>query len=557
MALVESSTDLDLLLKLDHSQKITPKRLINSFKKAEDGQQTLSPSLSSIHSQMIAIGGSIGTGLFIGTSQSLSLGGPASLLISYLFVGVMIYTTIQSLGELAVNFPLPGTFSIFSARFIDPSWGFTIGWNYCLQWLVCLPMELSAIVMTVNYWEWGQKISNAIIISAVFLLVVVINLLNVKVFGAVEVFSSCIKIFAVLSFILIAIVLVGIQNTNPEAINYWKTPGPFNNNFKGLATVLINACFSFAGTEMIGLTAAESKNVHLQLPKSTRQIFWRILVFYLITLTLVGLLVPYNDINLTKNSSPFVIALAKTNLNFIPHMMNSVILVSLISVANASIYCSSRTFVSLSNQQLAPKCFGYIDRKGRPIISILIAYSSGALAYISCISQKGANELFKWLLAMSALSSVFTWLSISLCHIRFRKALKVQNRSIEELSYKSQTGIIGSYIGLVSNCLILVVQFYIALYPIGLNSTKPQIVPFLNNYLAVLVNLLFFIGHKLYRYIIDRKLNTFVKLSEIDLDTGKDLRNAGDVEELKLMIKEEEEVRRSRKWYKRAWKIWC
>ena len=315
----------------------------------------LTRSLKNRHLQMIAIGGSIGTGLFVGSGSSLHTGGPAGLLIAYILIGTMIYCTVMSLGELAVTFPVSGAFVTYNSRFIDPSWGFAMAWNYAMQWLVVLPLELVAAAMTVKYWDAKTNLAAFVVIF--YVLIVAINFFGVRGYGEAEFIFSAVKVLAVLGFIILGIVLCaggGPQGGYIGGKNWYIEGAPFPNGAKGVITVFVNAAFAFAGTELCGLAAAETENPRKSLPKACKQVFWRITLFYVICLTLVGLLVPWNDERLLGSSSadasasPFVISIRNAGIKGLPSVMNVVIMIAVLSVGNSSVYGSSRTLAALA-----------------------------------------------------------------------------------------------------------------------------------------------------------------------------------------------------------------
>ena len=228
---------------------------------------------------------------------------------------------------------------------------------------------------------------------AVFLvMIVVINLFGVRGYGEAEFVFSIIKVTAVIGYIILGIIINvgGGPHGSYIGVKYWRDPGAFNNGFKGLCSVFVNAAFAFAGTELVGLAAAETANPRKSLPTAIKQVFWRITLFYVVSLLLVGLLVPYTDKRLLKASnaadataSPFVISIVNAGITGLPSVFNVVIMIAVLSVGNSSIYGSSRTLAALAEQNQAPKIFAYIDRKGRPIVSIAIASALGLLAFFA------------------------------------------------------------------------------------------------------------------------------------------------------------------------------
>lgn len=519
----------------------------------------LSRSLKGRHLQMIAIGGSIGTGLFIGSGKSLRTGGPAGVLIAYILIGSMIFCTVQSLGELAVTFPVSGAFVTYNTRFVCPSWGFSMAWNYALQWLVVLPLELVAAAMTVQYWN--DKISPAAWVAIFYVLIVAINFFGVKGYGEAEFVFSIIKVVAVIGFIILGIVLVCGGAPNGQGYiggKYWHDPGAFANGFKGVCSVFVTAAFAFAGTELCGLAAAESRDPRKNLPPAIKQVFWRICLFYIISLTLVGLLVPYTEPRLAGASgvntaaSPFVIAIKNGGISGLPSVFNVVIMVAVLSVGNSSVFGSSRTLAALAAAGQAPKIFNYIDKSGRPLVGIIAQCIIGLLCFLAASSKEG--DVFNWLLALSGLSSLFTWGSINFCLIRFRRALKVQGRTTDELAFVSQPGLLGGYYGTILIILVLIAQFWIALFPLpsekGQPSPKPNASDFFLAYLGFPVVILFYVGHKLWT----RNWRLYIRAADIDIDTG---RRELDLDLLKQELAEEKAILKSKPMYYRIYKFWC
>jgi yeast amino acid transporter len=509
----------------------------------------LKRSLKNRHLQMIAIGGSIGTGLFVGSGSALATGGPAALVIAWILTGIMMYCTVQSLGELCVAFPVSGSFVQYNTRFISPAWGFCMAWNYALQWLVVLPLELVAAAITIDYWN--STISSAAWVTIFLVTVTFINVFGVKGYGEAEFVFSFLKVLAIVGYIILGIVINcgGGPNGGYIGGRYWGNPGAFAAGFKGVCAVFVTSAFSFAGTELCGLAAAETENPRKSLPSATKQVFWRIALFYIISLTLVGVNVPYTDPRLLGNSgaaaSPFVISIQNAGIKGLPSVMNAVIMIAVLSVANSAVYGASRTIASLADQGFAPRICGYIDREGRPLVGVSISLFIGLLCYLA--ASKNHADVFDWMMALSGLSSIFTWGSICACHLIFRRALYVQGRGTDELSFVSQCGIIGSAFGVLLNCLILIAQFWVALFPIG---EKANATSFFKVFLCVpilLVCYFFWIFYKKdYKFLVDCK--------SIDIDTG---RREVDLELLKQEIAEERAFIASKPFYYRAYKFWC
>jgi amino acid transporter len=289
-----------------------------------------------------------------------------------------------------------------------------MGWNYAMGWLVVLPLELTAAGITISYWNSGINVG--VFITIFLILLTAINLVGVRGYGEAEFVFSIIKVIAVVGFIIVGIVIdAGGGPTHIKlGSQYWTDPGAFANGFKGVCSVFVTAAFSFAGTELVGLAAAECENPRRTLPRATKQVFWRITIFYMVSLSIIGCLVPYNNPQLLNGTSsvdvkasPFVIAIQNAGIQVLPSIMNAVILISVLSVGNSSTYGSTRTLTALAEIGQAPALFAYIDKKGRPLVTLVLALVLGCLAYVN-IAPVGAT-VFNWLLALSGLSSFFTW----------------------------------------------------------------------------------------------------------------------------------------------------
>lgn len=290
--------------------------------------------------------------------------------------------------------------------------------------------------------------------------------------------------------------------------------------FKGLCTVFVNAAFAFAGTELVGLAAAESADPIKAIPKATKQVVWRILFFFIVSLLIVGIIVPNNSPDLLNSSgantkaSPFVLAIQYAGVKGLPSVMNAAITISVLSVANSSTFATTRTLQALASQGMAPAKLAYIDAKGRPVPAIILQLLFGLLAFINEASVGPA--VFNWLLALSGLSSFFVWGAICLSHIRFRRAWKLANHTLEELPFRSRLGVYGSYVGFIIVVICFIATFYTSLFPIG-GSPNAQV--FFQNFLAAPVFVALLLFWKVWTR--DFSFGFGVKLRDMDLDTGR------------------------------------
>jgi amino acid transporter len=386
--------------------------------------------------------------------------------------------------------------------------------------LTILPFELTAASITIDFWKGAANINVGVWIAVFLVALSAIQFFGVRAYGEVEFVLSIIKIIACVGFIILGIVIdTGAVPTDTRGYigaKYWSEPGAFRNGFKGFCSVFVTASFAFGGTELVGLAAAESANPRKALPQAVKQVFWRIAFFYIVGLFILGLVVPSDNPNLlhahgaNSQYSPFVIAIRLAGIKTLPSIFNAVITVSVISVANSSAFASTRTLQALAVRGMAPKFLAYVDKKGRPIPTIILQMSFGLLAFVNLAAA--GSVLFTWLLSLTGLANFFVWGSINLSHIRFRKGWAHSGRTLEQLPYKAKFGVIGSYIGLFLNIICLIAQFYVALFPIG---GKPDVTNFFESYLAGPVIFTLFVGWKVWT----RDWKMWISASDMDVTT--------------------------------------
>merc|ERR1711939_618391 len=491
----------------------------DSFKRRtlEDKHNQLNKTLKGRHLSMIAIGGSIGAGLFVGSGGALRTGGPASLLIGFGIMGVMIFNVVYALGEMAIMYPISGGFYTYSVRFIDPAWGFAMGWNYVFQWAIVLPLELVVAGLTVQWWEGASGVHLAVWITIFMLVIILISVFGVLGYAEEEFWVSLLKLTTIIVFLFMGVIFVcGGGPSDGEFSTYqggktWQNPGAFT-TFVGFCGVFVTAAFSFSGTELVGLAAAESENPTRSLPSAIKQVFWRITLFYILSLTFVGLLIPHDDERLLGSgyidvtASPFVIVAERAGIIGFAHFTNVVIMFSVVSIGLSGVYGGSRTLTALAEQGYAPKFFTYVDRAGRPLWSTLAIIAWSPLAYMTL--STGGTVAFDWLQSLSGLAALFTWGSICFAHIRFRNAWAYHGHTLDELPFKAIFGVWGSWLGLGLVVLVLVAQFYTAVAPLSAEG-------FFKSYLAFFVVLLFYVIGWVW------KRSTWKKLADIDVDSGR------------------------------------
>ncbi|KAM0756095.1 hypothetical protein T439DRAFT_341488 [Meredithblackwellia eburnea MCA 4105] len=507
-----------------------------SVKAPSDRPEHVARGLASRHQQMIAIGGIIGSGYWLGTGTALANGGPLGLLLGYTFMGLVTYAVAVAVGEMAALYPLSGGFVYFSTRFVDPALGFSCGWNYWGGLAITLPAEITAGSIVISYWDSSTNVSVWI---AMFLVVIgSMNLVSVRFYGESEFWAAMMKIIAVVGCILLCVIidLGGGPNHDRLGFRYWKDPGPFSQlagitgslgRFLSFWSTFVNAAFSYGGVEVLSLTAAEADRPELTIPRCIRSVFWRILFFYVGGVFVMGLTIPYNDDLLLNDSgtaaaAPFVIAIQRAGIKILPSIMNAVILISTFSAASSYLYAASRTVYGLSQDSQAPRFMGWTTKRGLPYVAVLVTASFGLLAFMNVSSSGGT--VFNYLYTISAISCLLAWISILISYIRFRAACSLQGVDRSDFPYQAPMQPYLTYFGLIMIILIVLCNGF----ELFLSANAPfDYSTFIASYIAIPIFLMLFLGWKIV------KKTKIVSLQEMDL-TGMRKRYRPSDEETKL-----------------------
>ncbi|CAH7671009.1 amino acid permease/ SLC12A domain-containing protein [Phakopsora pachyrhizi] len=428
------------------------------------------------HLSMMAIGGTIGTGLFLGMGSSLNAGGPVGLLIGYILMGTVVYGVQCTLGEMVTMYPVSGPLAHFATRFVDPALGFAVGWNYWYSFSICIGAETKAATIIVQYWK--MPVHAGVWITLFLTTSCSINFFGVRFYGEVGGLTG-IKILSVVVLLIIGIVLDVGGGPSHERIGlkYWKDPGPFRQfndivgptgKFLALWSVFTQAAYSFIGTETVALAAAEASNPRKSVPKALSSVFYRILFFYVLSALVIGLLVPYNDPRLLNgtgdaSSSPFVIAINRAGIKILPDIINTFILISAYSAASSQLYSGTRVLHGLAMENMAPKILKRCTKSGVPLPATLFTLVPGLLAYMNLSHKAGA--CFNWLVNLSAMSGLLTWWAICFSHIRFQKAMKAQDVSRESLPFVGPLQPYMTYYTFIALTLIIITNGFHTFWP--------------------------------------------------------------------------------------------
>ena len=454
---------------------------------------------------MIAIGGAIGTGLFLTSGGAIAQAGPGGAMLAYAIMGFAVYCMMQSLGEMATQLPIRGSFETYAERFVDPSLGFAVGWNYWFSWAITLAAELVAGSLIVKFWfphsnptYWSMGF---------FAFLLALNMLSVKAYAETEYWFSSIKVVTVLIFLAVgALMIAGLLGDHNGGFANWTlsdpsngTKAPFVGGVGMVLFVFLGAGFAFQGTEGVGLAAAETDDPGKNVPKAIKSVFWRILLFYIGSIFVVGTLISYTDPNLLHGDETHV-ALSPFTMVFqhLPQfgfyaasLMNAVILSAVLSCGNSSMYVASRMLYAMSHSGKAPKMFGKLNSRGVPAAALLLTGAVSALAFFS--SQVGDQKIYLLFYNASGLSGFIIWFGIAVCHLRFRKAWVAQGRSLDSLKFKAKFFPYGTWLALI--------LFVIVLFGANIGVFQAPVFSwfdFITGYILIPVVILLYLGHKLW-----------------------------------------------------------
>ena len=435
----------------------------------KQNDQQLKRGLKTRHLNMIAIGGAIGTGLFVASGSSISGAGPGGALLAYAVIGAMVFFLMTSLGEMATYMPVSGSFETYATRFVDPALGFALGWNYWYNWAITVASEMVAGAIVMSYWFPN---THGAIWSILFLaLLFGLNLLGARGYGEAEFWFAGIKVVTILIFLVVGILMIlGIMKGGPQQdgtlFHNWTTgDAPFHGGFLAIFGITMAAGFSFQGTEIVGVAAGETDNPEKSVPKAIKTVFWRILIFYIGALTIIGFILPYTDPNLLSGAtdniamSPFVLVFKRAGFAAAASVMNAVILTSVLSCGNSGLYTSSRMLYALAREGKAPKFLSKLNGKGVPVNCLYFSAGFALLCFVLYLTG-GENGVYLWLMNGSGMAGFIAWWGIAMSHYRFRKAWIAQGHSVSEFKYHSALYPFGPIFAFILCTIVILFQDY-------------------------------------------------------------------------------------------------
>lgn len=469
----------------------------------------LDRDLKTRHISMIAIGGSIGTGLFMASGAVISQAGPGGALLAYAIIGVMIYFLMTALGELATFYPVSGSFSAYANRFIDPAAGFTVGWLYWLIWSLVTGIDIITASKVLTYWDMFNGIPSLVWCIIFLALLFILNAFSVKSFGEAEYWFAFVKVATIVLFLIIGVLMIfGILNHEPVGLkNFTYKEAPFNNGILGMLGVLVVAGFSFGGTEVVAVTAGESENPKEAMPKAIKQVFFRILFFYIGSIFIIACLIPYTDPRLLNEGSnvamsPFTIIFERVGVLFAASVMNAVILTSVLSAGNSGLYATSRLLYSISSHGQGIRAVGKLNKRNMPFNALILTTILITLSIIYANYNMGG---YAKLLNMVGTLVLIVWGISIISQVRLRMAIKKQNKNMNQLlTYKSPLYPLGPIIVICAILFLFIGQSIADIQ--ALNWPK-----LLESLMPIILTIACYFGYK----VIHK--TKIVKLAEMDL----------------------------------------
>ncbi|KAL7629023.1 hypothetical protein AAE478_000541 [Parahypoxylon ruwenzoriense] len=480
--------------------------------------------IKSRHAQMLALGGTIGTGLFVGTGQALATAGPAFLFSAYLVICCLIYCIVTTVIEVAAYLPVRGmSVAYYGNRIVSPSLGFALGWLYWYTWGVSVAYEITAAAVVIDYWP--NTVPTAVWITVMLVLIVALNFFPVKVYGESEFWFASIKVFAIIGLLILSVVLFfgGGPSRSRLGFWYWQDPGATKEYLVGGAGgrfcaflfTLIYSCFSFNfGPELIVIAAGEMQSPRKNLPKAALHFIWRLIIFYALGALAIGVICRSDESALTNGgqgaaASPWVIAIKNAGIHGLDSVINAVIVTSAWSSGNSVLYMSSRSLYSLAVAGNAPQIFARCNKHGVPYYAVIASSLFSLFAYLNIGVVSGI--VFNWLVSVINTAGFISWVCCCIIYFRFRKACAAQDITAADLPYRSKLQPWAAWVAVVAFTLFGLLNGFSVFFPGNFTASG-----FLTSYIGLPVFFLIYLGHR-----VSTRSEPWIRSPDsVDLESG-------------------------------------
>ncbi|KAH7388630.1 amino acid permease/ SLC12A domain-containing protein [Pyrenochaeta sp. MPI-SDFR-AT-0127] len=479
--------------------------------------------LKSRHIQLIGIGGTIGTALYVQIGRGLMNGGPGSLFLAFTLWCTVILAVTLSIAEMVTYLPISSPFIRFAGRFVDDAFGVAAGWNFFVFEAALVPFEIVACNVIIGFWS--DAVPTGAIIAIVIVLYGVINMMAVKWYGETEFWAAIGKVLLIIGLLIFT--FISMLGGNPQkdryGFRYWKNPGSFTElyyggelgRFLGFLQCLIQASFTIAGPDYVSMAAGETENPRKVMPRAYNAVFYRLTCFFVLGSLAVGINVPYNDPELRAAfkegkpgaaASPYVIAMNRLKIEGLPHVVNGGVLASAFSAGNSYVYCASRSLFGLALEGKAPRFLTKCTKQGVPFYCVGFVLAIALLSFL----QLGENSavVLNWFVSLVTASQLINFSVMCFTFLRFYKACQVQGLDRNTLPYKGYLQPYAAWYGLITTFIMT----FVGGYTVFLKGFW-DVPSFLFSYLMVFLFPILFIGWKIL------KKTKFIKAHEVDLVT--------------------------------------
>ncbi|KAJ6441636.1 putative proline-specific permease put4 [Purpureocillium lavendulum] len=486
------------------------------------GNKSTQRGLKSRHAQMIALGGTIGTGLFVGIGQGLHIGGPLFLVLAYCIITALLYGVATATGEISAYLPVPGSsVPYFANRYVSPSFGFTLGWIYWYIFAVTVPGEITATALVINYWQ--NPVPTGAWITIIGIVIIACNCFPVRGYGEAEFWFASTKVMTILGLLIMAVVLFfGGGPAAPLYFKHWSHPGPVNEylaeGYTGRLAAFIGtvtfSVFAFAfAPELLVTAGGEMQSPRRNIPRATIRYFYRLVTFYVLGAVCVTILVPSDHKDLLSAghgaaASPWAIGARDAGIKVLDSVINAMIVLSAWSAGNSYLYLASRCLYSMSLSGNAPAIFSRCSKSGLPYYALAASSSVCALAYLNVFSA--GSVVLNWFVNLINSGGFISWVCCCVTYIRFRKAAEAQG--ITDIPFRSRMQPYAAWISGIGFFILLVLNGF-KVFVKGYWDTST----FLTSYIGVVLFAALYFGHKL---TVGRRDKLLYRPEEIDLHTG-------------------------------------
>lgn len=468
----------------------------------ENRHESTKRGLKSRHAQMIALGGTIGTGLFVGSGATLARGGPAFILVGYIILTILVLFVVTAITEVAAHIPLSGgTMSYFGFRYVSSSLGFAMGWLYWYSLGILVPYEITAAGLVIDYWN--SPVNIGVWITIFIIVIVGLNFFPVAVYGETEFWFASLKVFMMIGLLILSFILFwgGGPSHQRLGFHYWRDPGAANTWLKegdagrmvAFTSTLVLSAFPFAfAPELLVVTAGEMQSPRRNLPIAAKRYFYRLIIFYLGSVLAIGVICSSKDEALTNGgagakASAFTVGITNAGIHGLGSVVNAVIITSAWSSGNSFLYISSRSLYSLAIAGNAPAIFKRCNKHGVPYMAVMASSCFSALAYLNLGSS--GSTVFTWFVNLTNTSGFISWICCCIVYLRFRKACQAQG--VTDLPYHSVFQPYGAWIALVGFTILVLINGFDVFFPGRFSASS-----FLTAYIGIPIFLAIYFIHR-------------------------------------------------------------